>query len=137
MELYEAMNEKIADIIAIDGTPSSLYASAYIKDLRAENARLNAEILQLSTELAHREEDLVHADEKVFYREMAVRLKEDKIKKQAVKEFVQHAMTKCESDAVYAEWSDEHGEYGGDMVGIGAIETIFDNLIIELYGADE
>lgn len=43
MELYEAMNEKIADIIAIDETPSSLYASAYIKDLRAENARLKAE----------------------------------------------------------------------------------------------
>lgn len=46
MELYESMNEKIADIIAIDGTPSSLYASAYIKDLRAENARLKDEISQ-------------------------------------------------------------------------------------------
>lgn len=43
MELYDSMNEKIADIIAIDGTPSSLYASAYIKDLRAENARLKSE----------------------------------------------------------------------------------------------
>lgn len=46
MELYESMNEKIADIIAIDGTPSSLYASAYIKDLRAENAKLKAETKQ-------------------------------------------------------------------------------------------
>lgn len=47
------------------------------------------EIERLQIELAHREEDLVHADEKVFYREMAVRLDEDKIKDQAVKEFAE------------------------------------------------
>lgn len=43
INLYEEMNEKIADILAIEKDPSSLYASAYIKDLRAENARLKAE----------------------------------------------------------------------------------------------
>lgn len=46
MELYEEMNEKIADIIAIGNDPSSLYASAYIKALRVENERLKAEIRQ-------------------------------------------------------------------------------------------
>ncbi len=51
MELYDSMNEKIADIIAIDGTPSSLYASAYIKDLRAENARLKSEKHLAETQL--------------------------------------------------------------------------------------
>lgn len=127
MELYEAMNEKIADIIAIDGTPSSLYASAYIKDLRTENARLNAENLRLSTELAHREEDLIHADEKVFYRETAVKLDEDKIKKQAIKEFAEkfkkeflkHFPTLF-TDAIYQ-----------------CTDSELDNLITELYGADE
>lgn len=53
-----------------------------IKELSAENERLR-------TELQHREEDLIHADEKVFYRETAVKLDEDKIKQQAVKEFVE------------------------------------------------
>ncbi len=121
MELYEAMNEKIADIIAIDGTPSSLYASAYIKDLRTENARLNAENLRLSTELAHREEDLIHADEKVFYRETVVKLDEDKIKKQAVKEF--------------AEKLKEQMELNGYRSPLH--NRIIDNFITELFGADE
>lgn len=48
-----------------------------------------AEIERLRAELAHREEDLVHADEKVFYRECEVALNEEKIKKQAVKEFAE------------------------------------------------
>ncbi len=46
-------------------------------------------IQELETELSHREEDLVHADEKVFYRETAVKLEEDKIKQQAVREFAE------------------------------------------------
>lgn len=36
INLYEELNEKIADILAIEKDPSSLYASAYIKQLRAE-----------------------------------------------------------------------------------------------------
>lgn len=42
--LYEQMNEKIADILAIEKDPSSQYASAYIKDLRTENTRLKEEL---------------------------------------------------------------------------------------------
>lgn len=40
--LYEEMNEKIADIIAIGGSKPDLYASAYIKHLRQENKNLQS-----------------------------------------------------------------------------------------------
>lgn len=66
MELYEAMNEKIADIIAIDGTPSSLYASAYIKDLRAENARLKSAKQLAKTQLKELLSALYQRTEKPF-----------------------------------------------------------------------
>ena len=58
-------------------------------------------------------------------------------KKQAVKEFKKRLLSECEKNVVYAEWNDKHGEYGGDMVGIGTIETILNELFIELYGAEE
>lgn len=140
MKLYEAMNEKIADIIAIDGTPSALYASAYIKDLRAETARLNAEISRLNTELAHREEDLVHADEKVFYREIAVKLDEDKIKKQAVKEFAGKMKAEINSllsvEFIGKTRKQVYQRKGMDE-GLQTANEILDDLITELYGADE
>lgn len=47
-----------------------------IERLEAENDSLNKKISEL-------EQDLIHADENVFYRECAVNLDEDKIKKQA------------------------------------------------------
>lgn len=78
------------------------------------------EIDRLETELAHREEDLVHADEKVFYRKMAVKLEEDKIKKQAVKEFAKRIKMEF-----YYEFE--------ELIPANKI----DNLITELYGADE
>lgn len=43
IELYEEMNEKIADIIAICDDAPSLYASAYIKHLKKENEKLKCE----------------------------------------------------------------------------------------------
>lgn len=79
------------------------------------------EIGRLETELAHRKEDLAHADEKVFYREMAVKLEEEKIKKQAVKEF---------ADMVV----DTLDNYQYDDM---TVREIVDSLITELYGADE
>ena len=58
-------------------------------------------------------------------------------KKKAVKEFMERILSECENNAVYAEWRDKHGEYGGDMVAIGAIETMLDKLFTELYGANK
>ncbi|MCM1437767.1 MAG: hypothetical protein NC131_00955 [Roseburia sp.] len=54
INLYETMNDKIADILAIEKDPTSLYASAYIKDLRAENARLKSEVDRLNCVVADR-----------------------------------------------------------------------------------
>lgn len=81
------------------------------------------EIDRLETELAHREEDLVHADEKVFYRKMAVKLEEDKIKKQAVKEFAKR---------IKMEFYYEFEELIPSIMA-----NKIDDLITELYGADE
>lgn len=79
------------------------------------------EIDRLETELAHREEDLIHADEKVFYRETTVKLDEDKIKKQAVREFAEKLKEKMELNGYRSPLHNR----------------IIDNLITELYGVDE
>lgn len=51
INLYEEMNEKIADIIAIGGSNPDLYASAYIKQLRQENQNLKSEKQLAKTQL--------------------------------------------------------------------------------------
>lgn len=51
INLYEEMNEKIADIIAIGGSKPDLYASAYIKHLRQENQNLQSAKQQAETQL--------------------------------------------------------------------------------------
>ncbi len=58
-----------------------------VKNCEKLLANKDKQIQELQTKLSHCEEDLVHADEKVFYREVAVKLEEDKIKQQAVREF--------------------------------------------------
>lgn len=56
-------------------------------------------------------------------------------KKKAVKEFAKRIVSACEVEAVYAEWKDEHGEeFGGDMVSVGVIEAVIDELLTKLYG---
>lgn len=95
------------------------------------------EIARLQTELMHREEDLVHADEKVFYREMAVKLDEDKIKKQAVKEFAERVKREfIEGDGTYLDEYDE-GFTAGYNTSCKEHKAVIDTIITELYGADE
>ena len=112
------------------GTPNfELIAQNLINAGYGNVKQYQNEIDRLETELAHREEDLIHADEKVFYREMAVKLDEDKIKKQAVKEFAEDFHEKCRTDLKNLIW--EYGEGAGDVI------RIFDELLKERYGGEE
>ena len=54
-----------------------------IERLQTENKQLKAKNDELLKKIAKLEQDLIHADENVSYRECAVSLDEDKIKKQA------------------------------------------------------
>lgn len=54
-----------------------------VSEYKAEIERLKAENDSLNKKISELEQDLIHADENVFYRECAVNLDEDKIKKQA------------------------------------------------------
>lgn len=51
INLYEEMNEVIADIIAFSDRPVDLYASAYIKALRKEINEIKQQVDNLKTEL--------------------------------------------------------------------------------------
>lgn len=55
---------------------------AVITELYAMNDCLNKRVMEL-------EQEVIHADEKVFYREINVKLSEDKIKAEAVKKFAE------------------------------------------------
>lgn len=55
---------------------------AVITELYAMNDCLNKRVMEL-------EPEVIHADEKVFYREINVKLSEDKIKAEAVKAFAE------------------------------------------------
>lgn len=95
------------------------------------------EIERLETELAHREEDLIHADEKVFYRETAVKLDEDKIKKQAVKEFAEKIeKLLCVHENQYSHLCKSKKECHDETCRYQAILRLHKE-ITELYGADE
>lgn len=95
------------------------------------------EIDRLETELMHREEDLIHADEKVFYREQAVKLDKDKIKKQAVKEFAERLKKEIiEGDGTCLDEYDI-GKQDGYNSACEHHRQAIDDLITELYGAEE
>lgn len=55
---------------------------AVITELYKMNDCLNKRVMEL-------EQEVIHADEKVFYREINVKLSEDKIKAEAVKKFAE------------------------------------------------
>lgn len=55
---------------------------AVITELYDRSNCLNKRVMEL-------EQDVIHADEKVFYREINVKLSEDKIKAEAVKKFAE------------------------------------------------
>ena len=127
VEAYRSYNKQLC---LNSGMPSRLtYIAEALYNAGYGNVKeYQDEIDRLQTELAHREQDLVHADEAVSYRESAVRLVEDKIKKQAVKEFAEKFHEKCRLELKNLVW--EYGEGANDVL------DIFDNLITELYGEE-
>lgn len=60
---------------------------AVITELYDRSNCLNKRVMEL-------EQDVIHADEKVFYREINVKLSEDKIKAEEVKEFAEALTTR-------------------------------------------
>ena len=122
IELYEEMNEKIADILAIEKDPSSLYASAYIKDLRAENARLRTEC-----------DDKERYTIELYNRARNAESELKTAKQQAVREFAEElkdGITEMcmEEDSLYAE---------AFNVTLVDIHSFIDELINEFYGGEE
>lgn len=85
INLYEEMNEVIADIIAFSDRPVDLYASAYIKALRKEINEIKQQVDNLKTELGQAKAyidglEYVRAENeqlKEMYR-MTVAIQEDK-----------------------------------------------------------
>lgn len=81
INLYEEMNEKISDIIAIGGSKPDLYASAYIKHLRQENQNLKSAKQLAETQLKELLSALYQrADSKegfILYRKDIVKLAND------------------------------------------------------------
>lgn len=94
------------------------------------SAQRDKRISELEMELSHRKEDLVHADEKVQQREYDVVLRENAIKQQAVREFVEklkgYAYHYVYSYALYSEGKNKVKE----VVDI----SIIDELVREVTG---
>lgn len=80
--------EEAANALIKAGYGSVSEYKTEIEKIKAENDKLNKKIAEL-------EQDLVHANEKVFYREMDVKLSENKLKKQGAEEFSNIIKEEC------------------------------------------
>lgn len=151
-------NEKetyiIADILSeFDDEEYYEMAKCLVNEGYGNVKQYQDEIECLKMELMHREEDLAHADEKVFYREMAVRLEEDKIKRQVVKEFCENKVEPLIEELVELLFNDDKSNCMvqdcnksddipcGSSICIGNNKEVWkkklDDLITELYGANK
>lgn len=81
------------------------YKEKRIAELEKENDEKYKRIMEL-------EQDLVHADEKVFYRECNVAFKENEIKQQAIKQFVERLKDSLEEYRLENEYFTENEPNG-------------------------
>lgn len=93
---------------------------AVITELYKMNDCLNKRVMEL-------EQEVIHADEKVFYREINVKLSEDKIKAEAVKEFAEKLKSRLcewvnenEDDDEYDISNIRSSAFYSDVIGITA-----------------
>lgn len=56
--------------------------------------------------------------------------------KQAVMKFVLQVLKRADDRAIFQEWYN-YGRRGGRLIGMDGLKCVIDDLITELYGADE